>query len=314
MQETAIPLPAQTVSYMDACVVPKTLCLESQTNTCGKCSFKIAAIGCIRNLPLFSRGKRKGKEVEKILLILMDKEGRPCISGRDLFASLHVPGMNYETWFQKMKEYGFRVDEHYTPVILEKTNTAKGTIETSIDHLFIIPMAIEIMMLQPTESSHSIRLDLIETSVKWNDPVSVKNRLKMLWGPSAREQEDADESDPLKAIPQQKKTVAYADMVKMQKEPLTISAIANDYGLSGRKLNELLECLDVQYKAYGSWYLHPDYEGKGYVVKETHGYNDRTGIHADAYRMKWTPKGRMLIYDLLQKIGVKPRIEVSSHV
>ena len=78
------------------------------------------------------------------------------------------------------------------------------------------------------------------------------------------------------------------------------------------KLNELLECLDVQYKAYGSWYLHPDYEGKGYVVKEAHGYNDRTGIHADAYRMKWTPKGRMMIYELLQKIGIKPRIQAHN--
>nr|CAI9744584.1 hypothetical protein [uncultured bacterium] len=299
---------------MDACMVPKTLCLESQTNTCGKCSFKIAAICCIRNLPIFSRGKRKGKEVEKILLILMDKEGRPCISGRDLFASLHVLDMNYETWFQKMKEYDFRVHEHYTPVIREMANPAKGTIETSIDHLFIIPMAVEIMMLQPTESSRSIRLDLVETSIQWNDPASIKKRLRELLGPSAREQEDANESDPFKAIPQQKKNVTYADVVERQKEPLTISVIANDYGLSGPKLNELLECLDVQYKAYGSWYLHPDYEGKGYVVKEAHGYNDRTGIHADAYRMKWTPKGRMMIYELLQKIGIKPRIEVISHV
>lgn len=207
MQETAIPLPAQRVSYMDACVVPKTLCLESQTNTCGKCSFKMRPSAVYRICYYSAEASEKEKRSKKKLLILMDKEGRPCISGRDLFASLHVLDMNYETWFQKMKEYDFRVHEHYTPVIREMANPAKGTIETSIDHLFIIPMAVEIMMLQPTESSRSIRLDLVETSIQWNDPASVKKRLMFLLGPSAREQEDANESDPFKAIPQQKRTV-----------------------------------------------------------------------------------------------------------
>jgi phage anti-repressor protein len=244
---------------------------------------------------------------------IMDKEGRPCISGRDLFASFHLD-MPYETWFRKMAEYDLRAHEHYTTIVCKRMNAATQTMEPVLDHLIIMPMAMEILLLQPTEGSRLMRLDLIDISLQWNDPEAVKNRLMELIEVSDEEQEDTPETEFPKADPQQKKTVTYADLVNEQKEPMTISAIASDYALSGLKLNELLECLDVQYKAYGSWHLHPEYEGKGYVVKEAHGYKDRGGIHSDSYRMKWTPKGRMLIYALLQKIGIKPRIEVIPYV
>ena len=48
----------------------------------------------------------------------------------------------------------------------------------------------------------------------------------------------------------------YTDRILSNKGLVTITQIAKDYGMSGRKMNKLLEDLHVQYKQSGQWLLY----------------------------------------------------------
>ena len=57
------------------------------------------------------------------------------------------------------------------------------------------------------------------------------------------------------ALAEAKPKLFYYDMVLKAKDALPITVIAKDYGLSGRKLNQLLHELGIQYKQSGVWLL-----------------------------------------------------------
>jgi len=79
----------------------------------------------------------------------------------------------------------------------------------------------------------------------------------------------------------------------------TITQIATNYGMSGIKMNSLLNQLGVQYYRSGNWKLYAKYEGKGYTVTPTGQANN-----GHTYKsMKWTNKGEYFLYKLLKEHG-----------
>lgn len=86
---------------------------------------------------------------------------------------------------------------------------------------------------------------------------------------------------------------------------LPMTAISKDYGMSAKKLNEILCKCKIQYCRGGVWYLYQEYATRGYtqsaVIRLSSG---RQVIHT-----KWTQKGREFLYNFLKDIGVVPLIE-----
>jgi anti-repressor protein len=248
------------------------------------------------------------------LSILHDAQGRTCYSGREFFRFLGLHG-DYNAWFEEMKKYGFSEGEHYTTVTRSARHHKKGR-RTWKDHLITRPMADEICMVTATDEAHDARMELLAVWRAWQfEPVILYGRLTEML-------EDSEVLDQLlMSISAQKDTASreagerksYSDLVREQKEPLTITQIANDFGLSAVMLNQILEDAGVQYRVYGTWRLRPDYADCGYVVKEAHGYHDNEGAHHERYRMKWTPAGRMFIYQMLKEAGIHPTMEVNEH-
>ncbi len=98
----------------------------------------------------------------------------------------------------------------------------------------------------------------------------------------------------------------YYDLILQSESLVAISVIAKDYGMSAKKLNNLLHELKVQFKQGSTWLLYQKYADKGYTQSKTH------TIDAERSRMHtyWTQKGRLFIYDLLKnKKGILPKIE-----
>lgn len=90
----------------------------------------------------------------------------------------------------------------------------------------------------------------------------------------------------------------YYDKVLTADNCRSITEIAKDYGLSGRKLNQILNDKGVQYKTpSGQWVLYSKYDGHGYVkTQSTILYDGEV-----KYYTKWTAKGQKFIDDLLKK-------------
>ncbi|WP_295630396.1 phage antirepressor [uncultured Mitsuokella sp.] len=101
----------------------------------------------------------------------------------------------------------------------------------------------------------------------------------------------------------------YTDRILQSKSLVTITQIANDYGMSGAAMNEKLHELGVIYKLGGQWLLYSKYQAKGYTHSETVDITHRDG-HADVkMNTKWTQKGRLFLYEFLKNKGILPIIE-----
>jgi prophage antirepressor-like protein len=97
----------------------------------------------------------------------------------------------------------------------------------------------------------------------------------------------------------------YYDLILQSKSLLTTTQIGKDYGISAKKLNNLLFELGVQFKQSNTWLLYQKYADKGYTQSKSHIIDaEKSNIHT-----YWTQKGRIFIYKLLKEKGILPMIE-----
>ena len=106
--------------------------------------------------------------------------------------------------------------------------------------------------------------------------------------------------------------VDYADRILSSKDCMTVSQIAQDYGMSAKRFNKILHTAGIQRKVGDQWILYAEYQGKGYVRNKTCEYTKSNGGTGTKLLTVWTQKGRMLIYEELKRIGVFPQMENAS--
>lgn len=105
--------------------------------------------------------------------------------------------------------------------------------------------------------------------------------------------------------------VSYYDIVLQSDSLLSATEIAKDYGLSAKRLNQILRDEKIQFHRAGRWFLYADYAQRGFAQSKTHEYAPgKMRTH-----MYWTQAGRLFIYDLLKnRCGILPVIERESEV
>ncbi len=101
------------------------------------------------------------------------------------------------------------------------------------------------------------------------------------------------------------KRTSYVELVLQCKGLLDITQIAQDYGMSGRKMNTVLHEKGIQYKDNKQWILYAAYKDKGYVHSATLSLENGKSV----MRTQWTQKGRMFIYEKLKAEGILPVME-----
>ena len=168
-------------------------------------------------------------------------------------------------WFDGLKKYGFIEGQHYTTVIRAAKDHKQGFPAWN-DHLITASMADELCLLISTEHAHESREELLSLWYRWHfDPMALIKRLLEISEESEAAGKLINEIlGQMQFTPPDSRS--YADVISEQSEPLTITRIANDYGISGVKLNRILEEAGVQYRVYGTWRLHPDFADRGYKV------------------------------------------------
>ncbi len=110
-------------------------------------------------------------------------------------------------------------------------------------------------------------------------------------------------------IGEMEKKVSYLDLILSSTSTVTITQIAQDYGMSGQKMNKLLHGLRIQYKVGDQWILYAEYKDKCYVSSETIHFVTSEGVPCTTLNTKWTQKGRLFLYDVLKKEGILPKME-----
>lgn len=240
---------------------------------------------------------------------------QPTVSARELHEVLNI-GTQYTKWFERMKEYGFSENVDFKAVS-QKRLTAQGNETTYIDHEISIDMAKQICMIQRSPEGKQIRQYFIDLEKAWNTPEqimaralqfaskqidSLKDRCKFLGGQVVEQQKIISELEP---------KANYVDTILQSKSLVLMTQIAKDYGMSARKMNQILNDLKVQYKANGQWVLYSKYQNQGYVHSRTIDIVRSNGQADIKMQTEWTQKGRLFLYELLKREGYMPLIEAA---
>ena len=248
--------------------------------------------------------------MNELILVNVDTQ---TVSARELHKKVGSTE-RFSSWFERQLQFGFVENEDYTGC--KKFNTLAN--QELQDYELSVDMAKHICMVQKNEKAREVRQYLIDLEKVWNSPEQVMARALKL----------ADKTiDSLKSkvyeletsvqqmdavITEMTPKVDYADRILSSKDCMTVSQIAQDYGMSAKRFNKILNAAGIQRKVGDQWILYAEYQGKGYVRNKTCEYTKGNGEMGTKLLTVWTQKGRMLIYEELKRIGVFPQMENAS--
>lgn len=103
--------------------------------------------------------------------------------------------------------------------------------------------------------------------------------------------------------------VSYYDKILQSNATMTVTQIAQDYGMSAVKLNKILSDMKIQHKVRDQWILYGQFLQGGYVHSRAVDIVRSDGRHYVKNNTEWTTKGRIFLYDSLKAKGILPLIE-----
>ena len=253
--------------------------------------------------------------MENELINVKNEDGKLLVSLRELHEKLGVK-TQFTKWAIRMFEYGFEENIDYIPVS-QKRLTVQGNETTFTDYIVTIDMAKEICMIQRSDIGREFRKYFIECEKQLKEIVqkpllskedellisiakaTTKETQMIAVGEYGRYKEEQVREKEVKPLQEENKILApkadYTDRVLQAEGLITTTLIAKDFGLSARKLNDILNKEGIQYKQGRTWVLYSKYQDKGYSQTTT----DKEG-HVN---MKWTQAGKKFIVELLQGLG-----------
>lgn len=110
---------------------------------------------------------------------------------------------------------------------------------------------------------------------------------------------------------QQKPLTDYARIILSSTQTVTVTQIAQDYGMSPVRMNQLLFKLHIQHKVGGQWILYIPFLNKGYVQSFSSYFLKENGEVQVKVHTRWTQSGRLFLYGELKKAGILPLIELN---
>ena len=110
---------------------------------------------------------------------------------------------------------------------------------------------------------------------------------------------------------QQKPLTDYARIILSSTQTVTVTQIAQDYGMSPVRMNQLLFKLHIQHKVGGQWILYIPFLNKGYVQSFSSYFVKENGEVQVKVHTRWTQSGRLFLYGELKKAGILPLIELN---
>lgn len=203
--------------------------------------------------------------MNELINVTLNENHEPVVSGRQLHETLGVKTA-YKDWFPRMTEYGFTEGEDFNPLKIEQvreegTRKVKRQIE---DHVIKLDMAKEIAMIQLTDKGKEVRTYFIQVEKDFNSPEKIMARALLMADKKIKLLESQNEN-LLIELEEANKNADYLDLILQTKDSLTITQIAQDYGISARKMNQLLKQERIQRIVNGQWVLYAKYLGKGYI-------------------------------------------------
>lgn len=244
--------------------------------------------------------------MNELINVTLNENNEPIISARQLHKTLEV-----KTRFSQWVEQNFKMfkeNEDFSSVVTTTQQNQYGGTKKLQDYAVTIRMAEHLAMMSKTNKGHEVREYFIQVEKDFNSPEKIMARALLMADKKIKLLENENEN-LLIELEEATKNADYLDLILQTKDSLTITQIAQDYGMSARKMNQLLKQERIQRIVNGQWVLYAKYIGKGYISSRTFDYVGKDGKPHSNMTTVWTQLGRRFIYDKLKAIDVLPIIE-----
>lgn len=244
--------------------------------------------------------------MNELINVTLNENNEPIISARQLHKTLEV-----KTRFSQWVEQNFKMfkeNEDFSSVVTTTQQNQYGGTKKLQDYAVTIRMAEHLAMMSKTNKGHEVREYFIQVEKDFNSPEKIMARALLMADKKIKLLENENEN-LLIELEEATKNADYLDLILQTKDSLTITQIAQDYGMSARKMNQLLKQERIQRIVNGQWVLYAKYIGKGYISSRTFDYVGKDGKPHSTMTTVWTQLGRRFIYDKLKAIDILPIIE-----
>ena len=243
--------------------------------------------------------------MNNLINVTLNENQEPVVSGRQLHKVLGVK-TEYKKWFSRMTEYGFAENEDFVKVTQKCLTSSTG--QNMTDHVLKLDMAKEIAMIQRTDKGKEVRQYFIQVEKDFNSPEKIMARALKIADRKIISLEHKNEALQLE-LEEARKQTDYLDLILQTKDMLTTTQIAQDYGMSANKFNQILKQVGIQRKVNGQWILYTKYQGKGYIASRTFDYVGKDNKVHSKITTVWTQLGRRFIYEKLKDNDIYTLIE-----
>ena len=256
------------------------------------------------------------------LVKITECRGQRAVNARELHQFLESK-QDFSTWIKsRIEKYGFLENQDFVTAP-QKYGTANGGYSVRNEYALTIDMAKELSMVENNERGRMARKYFIECEKTAKDkplfrlPQTFAEALRL----AADQQEQIEEQQKAiqqsaqeiaalsNIITQMQPKVSYYDKILASKETLTVTQVAQDYGMSAKAFNILLRNFGIQHKVNGQWILYAKHLQQGYVHSRSVDIVRHDGRHETKCITEWTQKGRLFLYDELKKRDMLPLIE-----
>ncbi|WP_455455615.1 phage antirepressor KilAC domain-containing protein [Streptococcus salivarius] len=244
--------------------------------------------------------------MNELISVTLNENNEPIISARQLHKTLEV-----KTRFSQWVEQNFKMfkeNEDFSSVVTTTQQNQYGGTKKLQDYAVTIRMAEHLAMMSKTNKGHEVREYFIQVEKDFNSPEKIMARALLMADKKIKLLENENEN-LLIELEEATKNADYLDLILQTKDGLTITQIAQDYGMSARKMNQLLKRERIQRTVNGQWVLYAKYLAKGYATSRTFDYVGKDGKPHSNMTTVWTQLGRRFLYERLKAIDILPIIE-----
>ena len=243
--------------------------------------------------------------MNELINVTLNENQEPVVSARQLHKSLKV-----KTRFSQWVEQNFKILEEgydFTSVV-GTTVVNNGANRKLQDYVLSLDAAKNLAMVSKTDKGKDVRRYFIQVEKDFNSPEKIMARALKIADSKIISLEHKNEVLQLE-LEEARKQTDYLDLILQTKDMLTTTQIAQDYGMSANKFNQILKQVGIQRKVNGQWILYTKYQGKGYIASRTFDYVGKDNKVHSKITTVWTQLGRRFIYEKLKDNDIYPLIE-----
>ena len=244
----------------------------------------------------------------------IEKDGEPWFVGKDVAEALGYSNAS--------KAVMVHVDEEDKQKVMLKADSQNGNVVTAttlINESGLYSLVLSSKLPQAKVFKHWVTAEVLPSIRRHGAYATAPTIEKIIASPEFGiallknlQQEQNMRREAEQRVRKLQPLADYTALILACPETVSVSQVAQDYGMSAVAFNRILNRAGIQYSVGGQWVLYAAYKDRGLVQSYTFNYRHNDGTDGCRMYTRWTQRGRLFLYDILKKMGIIPMIEKTN--